>query len=209
MKYPIILIDNGHGTRQHTKGKRSPDGSLIEGEYCRSIALRVANALEEKGLTVFRLVKEDEDIALSVRAQRVNSYCGRYGARNVLLVSIHCNAAGNGSQWMEASGWEVWTTEGKTKSDALATCLFEAAQETLQGFKMRADKSDGDPDKEKNFTLLYMAKCPAVLTENLFQDNRGDVAFLLSETGRKAIVKLHVDGIINYLLETGQYVEEK
>lgn len=208
MNYPIILIDNGHGTRQYTKGKRSPDGSLIEGEYCRSIAMRVVSALEEKGLTAFRLVKEDEDIPLSVRAQRVNAYCSRYGARNVLLVSIHCNAAGNGAQWMEASGWEVWTTVGKTKSDDLATCLFEAAQEALQGFKMRSDKSDGDPDKEKNFTIIYAAKCPAVLTENLFQDNRGDVAFLLSEAGRKAIVKLHVDGIIDYLIKTGRYVDE-
>jgi len=208
MKYPIILIDNGHGTRQYTKGKRSPDGTLIEGEYCRSIAQRVVDALEAKGLTAFRLVKEDEDIALSVRAQRANSYCSRYGARNVLLVSIHCNAAGNGAEWMAASGWEVWTTVGKTKSDQLATCLFEAAQRTLQGFKMRSDKSDGDPDKEKNFTIIYMAKCPAVLTENLFQDNRGDVAFLLSEEGRKAIVKLHVDGIIDYLEKTGQYVSE-
>lgn len=205
MTYPIILIDNGHGTRQYTKGKRSPDGSLIEGEYCRSIAARVVDELQAKGLTAFQLVKEDLDIDLSTRANRVNSYCNRYGAGNVLLISIHCNAAGNGSQWLEASGWEVWTTVGKTKSDQLATCLFEAAQANLQGFKMRSDRSDGDPDKEKNFTIIYKAKCPAVLTENLFQDNRGDVAFLLSPEGRKAIVKLHVDGIIDYLQKTGRY----
>ena len=41
--------------------------------------------------------------------------------------------------------------------------------------------------------------CPAVLTENLFQDNREDVDFLLSEEGKQAITKLHVDSIIQYI----------
>ena len=42
-------------------------------------------------------------------------------------------------------------------------------------------------------------KCPAVLTENLFQDNREDVAYLLSETGKKTIIGLHVNGILNFI----------
>ena len=199
MNYPIILIDNGHGTRQYTKGKRSPDQSLIEGEYCRQVARRVVDGLEARGLTAFQLVKEDEDIGLSARANRANAYCSMYGAKNVLLVSIHCNAAGDGKTWMEGTGWEAWTTVGKTKSDLLAECLYEAAQKALQGFRMRTDKSDGDSDKEKDFTIIYKAKCPAVLTENLFMDNRGDLAFLLSDAGQKAIAKLHIEGIIDYI----------
>ena len=47
--------------------------------------------------------------------------------------------------------------------------------------------------------MLAHTSCPAVLTENLFQDNKADVAFLESEKGRKAIVALHKKGIINYL----------
>jgi N-acetylmuramoyl-L-alanine amidase len=43
-------------------------------------------------------------------------------------------------------------------------------------------------------------QCPAVLTENLFQDNRADVTFLFSQAGRNAIVQAHVDGIIKYML---------
>lgn len=49
---------------------------------------------------------------------------------------------------------------------------------------------------------LYICKhtnCPAVLTENLFQDNREDVDYLLSDAGKQAIVRLHVKGIIDYL----------
>ena len=51
------------------------------------------------------------------------------------MVSIHCNAAGNGSDWMIARGWEAWTSVGKTKADKLATCLYDAAGRA--GFKLR------------------------------------------------------------------------
>jgi N-acetylmuramoyl-L-alanine amidase len=40
--------------------------------------------------------------------------------------------------------------------------------------------------------VLRNTWCPAVLTENLFQDNKEDVDFLLSDEGRQAIVDLHV-----------------
>jgi N-acetylmuramoyl-L-alanine amidase len=41
-------------------------------------------------------------------------------------------------------------------------------------------------------------RCPAVLTENLFQDNRQDVDFLLSPAGREAIIDLHFRAISAY-----------
>ena len=50
--------------------------------------------------------------------------------------------------------------------------------------KIRKDMTDGDPDKESGFYILKHTKCPAVLTENLFQDNKEDVGFLLSEEGK-------------------------
>ncbi len=37
------------------------------------------------------------------------------------------------------------------------------------------------------------------LTENLFHDNAQDLAFLESYVGKRAIVNLHVEGIIHYL----------
>lgn len=59
--------------------------------------------------------------------------------------------------------------------------------------------TDGDPDKESGFYILKHTKCPAVLTENLFQDNKEDVEFLLSEEGKRAIISLHVWGIMKDL----------
>lgn len=107
-----ILIDNGHG--ENTPGKRSPDGTFREYAYTREIADEVVRELAKRGYVAERIVKENLDVPLAERARRVNEVCARYGANNVLLVSIHCNAAGNG-EWMNARGWSAYTTKGKTK----------------------------------------------------------------------------------------------
>lgn len=59
--------------------------------------------------------------------------------------------------------------------------------------------ADGNPDFETPFYLLKYTYAAAVTTENLFYDNPEDLAFLESEEGRKAIVALHVEGIVDYL----------
>ena len=188
-----VLIDNGHGS--NTPGKRSPDGQLREYAYTREIAERLVMELRKNGIDAERIVKEEIDVPLAERCRRANEY----KASEAVLVSIHCNAAGNGSDWMSARGWEAWTSVGKTKADKLATCLYENAEHCLPGMKIRKDMTDGDQDKENGFYILKHTKCPAVLTENLFQDNKEDVKFLLSEEGKLAIVNLHVWGIMKYL----------
>lgn len=194
-----ILIDNGHGIT--TPGKCSPDQSLREFLYCREIAAEVVKQLKAKGYDAEQIVPEDADISLSERCNRVNAWCSRLGAKNVLLVSIHNNAAPpDDNQWHAARGWEAWTSIGQTRGDKLADALYRAARKHLPaGFKIRTDRSDGDDDKEAGFYILKHTKCAACLTENLFQDNREDVAWLLSPEGRKAITDLHADGIIDYI----------
>lgn len=192
-----ILLDNGHG--QETAGKRSPDGSFREYAWAREITRRIETELRNRGYDVQRIVPEEQDIALTERSRRVNEVCGRYGKDNVILVSVHVNAAGNG-EWKTARGWSAYTSKGQTKSDKLANCLYFAAAEQLPAdTKFRKDLSDGDDDWEENFWILRKTACPAVLTENLFMDNREDVAVLTSEEGKRAIVNLHVEGIIMYL----------
>lgn len=192
-----ILIDNGHG--ENTKGKRSPDGVLREYAYAREIAEAVERELRSRGYDAERIVHETMDVPLQERARRVNEVCGKLGTKNVILVSIHCNAAGDGSNWMQARGWSAYTSKGKTKADDLANCLYDAARKFFSGLKIREDMSDGDPDWEENFYILSKTKCPAVLTENFFQDNKEDVAYLLSADGKQAVINTHVKGIINYI----------
>lgn len=137
---------------------------------------KASNAYDDSILTLadairFALVTPDEyDVSLRARTERINTRCRQLGKRNVCLVSIHTNAAGNGKQWMNVRGWTCYTSKGQTTGDQLADCLYQAAALWLPGHKLRKDYSD-------------------------------DCLFLESDEGRRAIVALHVEGIVNYMLK--------
>ena len=192
-----IIIDNGHG--RNTPGKRSPDGRFREYIYTRLIAAAMALHLHYRGYDYEILVPEEEDISLKERVRRVNERCRQLGKENVCLVSIHVNAAGMGDRWYDATGWSCYTSRGQTAGDMLADCLYFAAEQHLRGHRIRKDYSDGDPDLESDFYLLKHTACAAVLTENGYQDCVRSLEYLESEEGRRAIVALHVEGIINYV----------
>ena len=116
-----ILIDNGHGVE--TPGKRSPDGRFREYAYNRLIASAVVEHLRYRGYYAHLLVPEVEDISLPERVRRVNAVCKEMGKENVILVSIHINAAGRGDRWYNTTGWCTYTTRGITAADALALTL--------------------------------------------------------------------------------------
>ena len=192
-----IFIDNGHGLM--TAGKRSPDGQFREPFYNREIARRVVSDLLDRGYDAELLVPEDDDVSLAERVRRVNTACFLLGKQNVILVSIHVNAAGNGSKWLNATGWSVYTCKGQTASDMLAECLCQAAIKNFPGRRIRTDMSDGNMDWEEGFYILRKSLCVAVLTENFFMDSISDLEYLQSRAGKQAVVDTHVEGIIEYL----------
>lgn len=192
-----ILIDPGHGI--DTPGKRSPDGLFREYLWNRQVADLILEGLVSAGVDASLVVTETNDVTLRNRVNRVNTICNRLGASNVLLVSIHANAAGNGSAWMNAKGWSCYTSKGKTKSDQVAECLYDAFEEEFQDRKIRKDMSDGDRDWEENFYVLQKSKCPAVLLENFFYDNREECAWMLQEETKRRIASAAVKGIIKYI----------
>lgn len=197
----LVLIDNGHGV--NTLGKCSPDGKFREYKWNREIANAVVEALQERGYEAMLLVPELHDVSLAERVQRTNAWCAKLGKGNVMLVSIHVNAAGNG-QWLNAKGWSCFTSRGLTKSDKIADELYKVAEELMPNRTMRKEYSDGDADWEAGFYILKNTKCPAVLTENYFMDNRDDLAYIMSAEGRKAIIATHVEGVINYIKKHGK-----
>lgn len=192
-----ILIDPGHGI--DTPGKRSPDGLFREYLWNRQVADLILEGLVSAGVDASLVVTETNDVSLRNRVNRVNTICNRLGASNVLLVSIHANAAGNGSAWMNAKGWSCYTSRGKTKSDQVAECLYDAFEAEFQDRKIRKDMSDGDMDWEENFYVLQKSKCPAVLLENFFYDNSEECAWMLQEETKKRIASAAVKGIIKYI----------
>ena len=192
-----ILIDNGHGIQ--TKGKRSPDGTLLEYSYTRDLAREVVKILQSRGYDSELLVPEDDDIPLSERVRRTNAHCQALGKSNVILISLHLNAAGDGTKWMNATGWSCYTCKGQTESDRLADCLYKAAEQILKSQTIRTDYArDGDPDWEENFYILRHSLCPAVLVECFFMDNKNDQKYLLSNSGRESIIDIIVCGVLYF-----------
>jgi len=128
---------------------------------------------------------------LRERVKRANKY------NDAILISVHNNAAGNGSKWMTARGWSGWVAPNASEnSKGLAKMIYECA-ETF-GSEIIGNRSV--PVGKfwiGNFAIIRDTKCPAVLTENLFQDNKDDVDYLLSH--KDNIINLHVMGIKKYL----------
>lgn len=188
------LLDAGHGGLVNgqyvTPGKRSPvwpDGrQLFEGVSNRIIVRRIAQLCQNAGIRCTILVPEEVDISLGERVRRTNVIASK---ERCIFISVHSNAGGG-------TGWEIWTTPGQNNSDKIATIFFNSAKKFLPTFRMRADMTDGDPDQESNFYVIKGAKCPAVLTENLFMDTLNpDCEFLMSPQGVEAIAQLHFDAI--------------
>lgn len=208
----VILVDNGHG--KEVKGKHSPsledsgvyvplefvqDGRFREWKYTRVIARMVVDVLKSYGHDARLLVTEESDISLGERVRRVNAICDKEGKNNVVLVSVHANAVGDGRTWMNGCGWECYTTIGKTKSDDLAELFYKRAESNFKGRKIRKDEKDGDSDKEANFYILKNSKCPAVLTENFFYDNKNDLKYMVSDEGVQTVVRTHVEALLDYI----------
>lgn len=190
-----VLIDNGHG--ENTPGKCSPDKRLREYAYAREIARRVEKCLKCKGYDAQRIVEEETDVPLSVRCKRVNDICQKVGAKNVLLVSIHNNAAGADGKWHEARGFSAHVgLNASSKSKMLAQYLWnEAIQQGLKGNR----SVPAAPYIAQNLAICRDTACPAVLTENLFQDNKEDVELLLSEDGKEKVTATHVNAIVEFI----------
>lgn len=191
----IILIDNGHG--ENTPGKCSPDKRIREYAYTREIARRVVKCLQCKGYDAQRIVEEETDIPLSVRCKRVNDICKQAGVKNVLLVSIHNNASGADGKWHDASGFSAHVgLNASSKSKMLAQYLWnEAIAQGLKGNR----SVPAAPYIAQNLAICRDTLCPAVLTENLFQDNKEDVELLLSEEGKEKVTATHVNAIVEFI----------
>lgn len=197
MRKLVVLIDNGHG--KNTKGKCSPDKSIYEWKYTREIACRLYERLLIEGIEAILLVPEEKDISLTERVRREKKFTkeAKKVGKETCFISLHLNAAGGDGKWKTARGWTGWIAqEASADSKKLAQLLYaEAEARGLQGDRCVPSTKYWTA----NYTVCTDTSCPAVLTENLFQDNKEDVAYLLTEEGKEAIVDLHLQAIKKYI----------
>ena len=211
MKKDSIIIILGTAHRLREPGKQSVDGRLHECIYSREVIKEMAAKLQAMGYRVMidyepldlprsmqsASVRVERQSELAMRVNFVNEVCRQEGAKNVLYVSVHVNAAGSDGKWHLANGWQVCvSTKASANSKKLADCLYDAAK--AHGLKMRQPTAT-QKYWPQSLYVLNNTNCPAVLTENLFQDNLDDVDFLLSDEGRHVIERLHIEGIVKYI----------
>ena len=170
--------------------------TIYEGEVNRKLAKHLQNNflanVANKLNVVFTVNPLDaSDISLHDRVE----FSKKYNPKTTLFISLHNNAGGG-------SGFEIYTSEGETKSDKLATSIYKAVKPTYKeyGLPMRKDTvNDNDVDKEAQFYVLRKTICPAVLVEGAFFDNRKDAELLKNENFLKDISFSIYYGIQNYI----------
>lgn len=203
-KIKNIVLDFGHGgidkygnyTTAPAKMHKFSNGDIAyEGELNRQIGGHVYTCLRShREFNVVCTVKEDDprDISLSHRVRVAN----KFNPSETLFVSIHCNA----SSGHNASGFELFTTKGATKSDKFAEKIADAVEGcySKRNIRLRYDLSDGDKDKEADFYVLRKTKCPAVLLECGFFDNTKDFKFLKDPIFQGDLGSMIYTGILNY-----------
>lgn len=196
MRDLVILLDNGHG--KNTPGKRSPKWKdipqIFEWEYTRMLVNKIHSELTKLDFKSIIVTPEDVDIPLSERTKRIREYEKQFGKKNCLTISLHLNASDTNPN---AKGWEAHTYIGHSVSDVYAKEFYKQSIKYLKDdTKIRLGGSESDPDWDSNFAILRDVNGPAILTENCFMTNYEDCKYLLSDEGKKEIVQLHIDAIL-------------
>lgn len=188
-----VILGTAHGI--NVSGKCSPDGRLREWLYSRQVCLMVRDSLRQRGVKCIIDIEAEREPSLTARIAMVNRLVAQH--RDCIYVSIHNNAAGSDGCWHGARGFAVFVAPNASPQSRRLAAIFHhsAVGAGLQGNRCYPPSGY----YVQSLAVCRDTACPAVLTENLFQDNRDDVDFLLSPSGRRAIVDLHVNAILEYL----------
>lgn len=184
MKKKLIVIDPGHG------GKDS--GAVGTWSQEKDIVLEVC-------FLVRRALGSAVDVMLTRSDDRFLTLQERPGISNKLaadaFVSVHCNSADNKA----AKGWEIFTTPGQNNSDKLADAIGKQYGDEFPAFKSRCDLSDGDLDKEANFSVIRGTNCPSTLLELGFISNVEEEEILNNPEYQLAAAEAIASGILDFL----------
>ena len=192
-----ILIDPGHGTREYTKGKCSPDKIIYEGEWNREFSALLSSVLSTNGIKNHIVVPEDNDVSLRIRTTRINKfYNENHNKYEIILISIHINAADSDGEYHNANGWTVYCSKNCSEKSKILGKIFgdTATEMNLRG--NRYIPSEGY--HQASYYIITYTNPPAILCENMFMDNKDDEEFLLSNEGKEKLIYLYFNSIKKY-----------
>lgn len=178
-----VMLDPGHGG----KDPGAVGNGLKEKDITLSLSLKTGAILKRHGVDVEYTRTTDTFVDLTPRTTKANQ------AKVDIFVSQHVNSATNAA----ATGLEIFTSRGQTKSDELATYIGIQLKTDFPQITFRTDYSDGDIDKESNFTVLAKTSMAATLIEYMFIVNPKDAQILRTKLDDFALST--AKGILKYL----------
>ncbi len=225
-----VVVDAGHGGPDNGMSGIASNGQrVLEKQITLAIALRVAEALREQGVTVHLTRTRDTLIALSDRGRIANT------KRADLFISIHVNAAN--PRWRDATaarGFETYfLAEAKTEDES----RVEKMENEAVRFETGANAPRGDPlsfiindmaqnehlressdlagevqrrmkathpgtdrgVKQANFSVLRGSFMPAILVEVGFGTNRQEATYLTTREYQGQLARAISDATLEYL----------
>ena len=116
-----------------------------------------------------------------------------------LAIAVGLNSTNPDGHYHPAHGWRILSNAQSKEPSKISTALATAALQTLGPRAITTTTLQQNLRYLNQTEILHATTIPAVLTLNLYQDNRQDAAYLLSSRGRQAIIDLHVQGILSYI----------
>lgn len=209
-KKKVVLIDDGHA--KNTLGKRTPkfaDGSfMIENDFNRPTAYYLKELCDNfgyLGVIVHPFDKEniDPDVALSQRMKMVDDLYYKYEkeGNEVILISIHADAATSDGSWHPATGTTsfYWRNKEKTSwsKEGFKLASFVHKEMLKLGMKDRALSFENSTAVGKNLGILR-TKPVSCLVECEFMTNQLSALKLRSDEFRRACSNAMFVGIKTY-----------
>jgi N-acetylmuramoyl-L-alanine amidase len=223
-----VVIDAGHGGVD-AGGPMRMGASVHEKDITLQVALKLGQALRERGVDIVYTRMKDTLIALSDRGRIANQSNGK------VFISIHVNAANPG--WRDpgaARGFETYflaeaktedarrveqmenqsarfdTGENVASDDPLNFILSDMTQnehlressdlaEIVQRHLGQVHPGPSRGVKQAGFRVLVTAFMPAVLVEIGFGTNTAEAEFLASPTRQRVLASAIADATTEYL----------
>lgn len=168
-----IMLDAGHGG----KDPGAVGNGLQEKDLTLKIALKIRDMLVGyEGVRVNLTRTQDVTLSLKQRTDAANAWGADY------LMSIHINAGGG-------TGFETFIYPGTSGATV-------ANQNVIHGKIMEQLDVRDRGKKAGNLHMVRESRMPAILTENLFIDNKSDAAKLKDDSFLDKIALGHVNGLV-------------
>jgi N-acetylmuramoyl-L-alanine amidase len=182
----VVIIDAGHGL--YTKGKETTDKKMKEFEFNNITAQYFKSYIDDYENIETHYVHDLSgkiDVPLTDRINKANAIYAKYKGRNdveVIYISFHANAHGDGTIWTTANGIETYVyKKSLTESFKLAN--------NVQSELISVTKRPNRGVKEAPFRVIKETDMTAILIECGFMTHREEAALLKTDGYRKICAK--------------------